>query len=229
MALYRVAVIGCGRIGSTIDDEQVNKPQFRYPWAHVPAYIEANGVELVAGVDLSTDQLQDFKQRWSVNALYTDYRQMLAQEQLDIVSVTTRPEERAEIVIATAESGGVKAIYATKPMCVSLAEADAMIEACRQHGVILAIACHKNWSPWFQACLQAISEGQIGSLTSMLCSFTHGGHTLSLFRLFAGAPASWVIGHQGSGGRRQGGMILYQNGIRGHNYWRLVQLRFRGQ
>ena len=76
-------------------------------------------MELVAGVDLSTDRLQDFKQRWSVNALYTDYRQMLAQEQLDIVSVTTRPEERAEIVIATAESGGVKAIYATKPMCVN--------------------------------------------------------------------------------------------------------------
>jgi len=31
MTLYRAAVIGCGRIGSTIDDEQVNKPQFRYP------------------------------------------------------------------------------------------------------------------------------------------------------------------------------------------------------
>jgi len=27
MTLYRAAVIGCGRIGSTIDDEQVNKPQ----------------------------------------------------------------------------------------------------------------------------------------------------------------------------------------------------------
>ena len=61
-------------------------------------------MELVAGADLATDRLQDFKQRWSVNDLYTDYRQMLAQEQLDIVSVTTRPEERAEIVIATAES-----------------------------------------------------------------------------------------------------------------------------
>ena len=104
MTLYRAAVIGCGRIGSTIDDEQVNKPQFRYPQAHAPAYIEATAVELVAGADLATDRLQDFKQRWSVNDLYTDYRQMLAQEQLDIVSVTTRPEERAEIVIATAES-----------------------------------------------------------------------------------------------------------------------------
>jgi len=39
MASYRATVIGCGRIGSTIDDEQVNKPQFRYPWAHAPVYI----------------------------------------------------------------------------------------------------------------------------------------------------------------------------------------------
>ena len=61
-------------------------------------------MELVAGADLATNRLQDFKQRWSVNDLYTDYRQMLAQEQLDIVSVTTQLEERAEIVIATAES-----------------------------------------------------------------------------------------------------------------------------
>ena len=73
---------------------------------------------------------------------------MLAQEQLDMVSATTRPEERVEIVNAIAESSVVKGIYATKPMCVSLAEADAMIEACRQHEAILAIACHQNWNPW---------------------------------------------------------------------------------
>ena len=49
---FRAAVIGCGRIGSTIDDEQVNRPQFRYPWAHAPAVIEAQGIELIAGSDV---------------------------------------------------------------------------------------------------------------------------------------------------------------------------------
>ena len=34
---FRAAVVGCGRIGSTIDDEHRNRPQFRYPWAHAPA------------------------------------------------------------------------------------------------------------------------------------------------------------------------------------------------
>ena len=89
MANYRGAVIGCGRIGSTIDDEHVNKPQFRYPWAHAPAIIEAKGVDLVAASDLMTSQLDDFQRRWGITALYTDYREMIAKEQPDIVSVTT--------------------------------------------------------------------------------------------------------------------------------------------
>jgi predicted dehydrogenase len=211
MRTYRAAVIGCGRMGSKIDDE--NKYyHFPYPWAHAGAVVEAEGVELVAGADLMQSQLDDFQRRWGVSALYTDFREMLAQEKPDIVCVTTKKEERAEIVNAAAEMG-VKAIYATKPMARTLAEADAMIEACRKNGAILAIACHQNWSPWFHACLKAIQDGEIGQLTALVCSRLCGGHNLALFRLFAGAPASWVIGDQVDAGWT--GMIGYENGIRG--------------
>ena len=226
MTIYRGAVIGCGRIGSTIDDEHVNGPQFRYPWAHAPAIIEAKGVDLVAAADLVEDQLQDFKQRWGVTALYTDYREMIAKEAPDIVSISTRAEERAEVVINVAEAG-VKVIYATKPMCRSLAEADAMIEVCRRTNTILAIACHMNWSPWFLACLQAIKNGEIGEFSSMVCNYgwslSRGhSHTLALFRQFAGAPAQWVFGHMNSDAAAATdddlagtGMIHYENGMRG--------------
>ena len=142
---FRAAVVGCGRIGSTIDDEHRNRPQFRYPWAHAPAYIEADGVELVAASDLRSAQLEDFKERWGVTALYTDFMEMVDQEQPDIVSVTTAAPDRANVVVRLAESGRVKAIYATKPISVSLAEADEMIESCRRNNVIFALACHKNW------------------------------------------------------------------------------------
>ena len=231
---FRAAVVGCGRIGSTIDDEHQNRPQFRYPWAHAPAYIEAKGVELVAASDLRPAQLENFKHRWGVTALYTDFMEMVRQEQPDIVSVTTAAPDRADVVIGLAESGCVKAIYATKPISVSLAEADAMIEACHQHNVIFALACHKNWSPWFQACLQAIEEGEIGQFCSMVCNFgwslSRGhSHTLSLFRLFAGAAVEWVFGRMNSDQAAKDdqdlsgtGMIHYQNGIQGflnHGGW----------
>jgi predicted dehydrogenase len=189
--------------------------------------IEAKGIDLVAASDLSTDQLDDFKRRWDVTALYTDYREMIAKEQPDIVSVTTRAEERADVVMGVAETG-VKAIYATKPMCRSLAEADAMIDTCKKHGVILAIACHKNWSPWFHACLDSVRNGMIGDFSSMVCNYgwslSRGhSHTLGLFRLFADAPAKWVFGHMNSDDAAKAdddlhgtGMILYENGIRGY-------------
>mgnify|MGYP001156811384 FL=1 len=223
---YRGAIVGCGRIGSTIDDEQVDRPQFRYPWAHAPAIIEAKGVELVAASDIREEQLADFKHRWGVTALYSDYHEMIKKEKPDIVCITTKVEERAEVVIGAAEAG-IKAIYATKPMCRSLAEADAMIETCRKHGTILAIACHKNWSPWFQACLKAIQEGEIGTFSSMTCNYSWNlsnghSHTLALFRLFAGTPAKWVFGHMDSDEAAAKdndlsgtGMIYYENGIRG--------------
>ena len=136
-------------------------------------------------------------------SLYRFYGNGEAGKQPDIVSVTTAAPDRADVVIGLAESGCVKAIYATKPISVSLAEADAMIEACHQHNVIFALACHKNWSPWFQACLQAIEQGEIGQFRSMVCNFVWSlsrghSHTLSLFRMFAGAAVEWVFGRMNS-------------------------------
>ena len=132
---YRGAVVGCGRMGSTIDDEHIGMPHYPWPWAHAPAIIEARGIELIGAADVDRAKLDDFAQRWGVDALYEDYRELVAQEQPDVVAVTTRPDERAEVVIGLAEAG-VRAIFATKPMCRTLAEADAMIAACEASGTI---------------------------------------------------------------------------------------------
>ena len=222
---YRGAVVGCGRMGSTIDDEHVGMPHYPWPWAHAPAMIEAAGVDLVAGVDLDRAKLDDFGRRWGVKALYTDVQEMVAQERPDIVSVTTRPEERPEVVAALADAG-VKAIFATKPMCLTLAQADEMIDVCRRNGTILAMACHLNWYAPYTAALQLIERGDIGPLRSLVGNTTHtlsniGSHTLALFRMFAGAPASWVMGHMdddaaasGDGDLAGSGYIVYENGVR---------------
>ena len=42
---YRAAVVGCGRMGSTIDDEHIGMSHYPWPWAHAPAIIEARGVD----------------------------------------------------------------------------------------------------------------------------------------------------------------------------------------
>ncbi len=224
--IYRAAVVGCGRMGSTIDDEHIGMAHYPWPWAHAPAIIEARGAELVAAADIDQAKLDDFRRRWKVEALYLDYREMVEKEKPDLVAVTTRPAERADVVVGLAESG-VKAIFATKPMCRTLAEADAMIDACRRHNTILAMACHLNWYGWYTNARQAIADGTIGELRSMICHSASGlsnmgSHMLSLMRLFADAPAQWVFGHMDSDAEAVAesdlcgsGYIVYENGVRG--------------
>ena len=224
MGSYRAAVVGCGRMGSTIDDEHVGKPNYPWPWAHAPAVIDARNVELVAGVDVDPGRLANFGRRWGVDALYTDLREMVARERPDIVCVTTGSAERAEVVAALAEAG-VRAIYATKPISRTLEEADAMIEACRRAGTILAIAAHLNWYAPYTNAKALIDSGEIGQLRSMVClspfSLTNmHSHTLCLFRLFAGAPAKWAFGQMDEEEAAAGdedlggsGMVGYENGV----------------
>lgn len=221
---YRAAVVGCGRMGSTIDDEHIGMAHYPWPWAHAPAIIEARNVGLVAAADVDQAKLNDFQKRWGVDALYLDYHQMVAEEQPDLVAVTTGPEERCEVVIGLAEAG-VKGIFATKPMCRTLAEADAMIDACRRHNTILAMACHLNWYSWYTSARKAISDGVIGELQSMICNCSSslsniGSHTLALLRLFAGGPAQWVWGNMNSDAQAAGtddlsgsGWITYETGV----------------
>ena len=216
-------MVGCGRMGSTIDDEHIGMPHYPWPWAHAPAMIEARGIELIGAADVDRAKLDDFAQRWGVDALYEDYRELVAQERPDVVAVTTRPDERAEVVIGLAEAG-VRAIFATKPMCRTLAEADAMIAACKASGTIFSIACHLNWYNWYTNARQAIADGAIGRLRSMVCHSPHSlsnlqSHTLALFRLFAGAPAEWVMGEMDDDAQAAAdrdlsgsGYIAYANG-----------------
>ena len=145
--IYRAAVVGCSRMGAFIDNEFVGLPGRYAPHSHAAGYEAHNRTALVAGVDMRPDVLAQFGQRYGVaeSHLYTDYREMIAKEQPDIVSIATQPEQRAEIAIYAAEHG-VKALYCEKALCASLQEADAIVAAVRaprsrvQHGYQPALA-----------------------------------------------------------------------------------------
>ena len=221
---YRGAVVGCGRMGSTIDDEHIGLPHYPWPWAHAPAMIESSGVELVAGVDLDAKRLQDFGERWGVNGLYSDIEEMMKHARPDIVSVTTRPAERPAAIKILAELG-VKAIFATKPLCRSLEEADEIIDVCNRSETLLVIACHLNWYAPYKYARDLIKSGELGSLRSIVCNTplslsNIGSHSLSLARSFIDSPAIWAFGDIDDTNKALSnrdlsgsGYIKYQNGV----------------
>lgn len=201
MGRYRVGVIGLGRMASTIDDEVTGGKvsSVLLPYSHTGAYVAVPEVEVVAAADLLPDKREAFGQRWGVTALYEDYRDMLANEGLDLVSVCTRTFDRCEAVLACAEAG-VKAIYAEKPIAVSLQDADTMVEACAAKSIPLAIGCSRRWDPWHQRARELTEEGWIGqrlNVTGMLsCGLSHNGsHLIDIVRYHAGnANVQYVFG-----------------------------------
>ncbi|MCZ6678845.1 MAG: Gfo/Idh/MocA family oxidoreductase, partial [Candidatus Poribacteria bacterium] len=131
---------------------------------------------------------------------YTDYREMIEKENLDIVSVATQPEHRAEIVIYAAEHG-VKAIYAEKAMAASMEEADAMVEAVERNGVFLNLGTNRRWHTGFDKMKEIIDSGELGALKTLIIYangtlFNTASHNFDLIlRLNSDHPASWVSAH----------------------------------
>ena len=117
MKNYRAAVIGCSRMGGFIDNEVVGARKHVPPYSHGAGFFACSRTDLVACADPRTEVMEKFGELYNIpkERQYTDYRQMIAAENLDIVSVATQPEPRAEIVIYAADHG-IKAIYAEKAL-----------------------------------------------------------------------------------------------------------------
>ena len=221
--IYRGAVIGIGRMGSKIDDEQ-KYFYFPYPWSHGGAMVESKRVELVAGSDLLGEQREDFRNRWGIDAVYEDFREMLAKEDIEFVSITTKHEERADVIMACAEAK-VEIIYPTKPFCNTLVEGDTVIRACREAGSLLAVSCHQNWNPWFHACRKSIEHGDIGKITAIISQNNLNDHNAALMRMFAGASPKWVMAD--FDGEGPAGIIGFENCVRGFDTpgaWQYLQI-----
>lgn len=227
MARYRAAIIGLGRIASTIDDEVQGDPGVLLPYSHMACYRDVADVEVVAGADTYAEQRRAFGERWGVERLYEDYREMLAREKPDIVSVTTSARPRPGIVIDCARAG-VSAIWAEKPISFSLAEADAMIDACREHGALLAINCSRHWDAYWNRTREMLDAGDLGRVLQVTaygpCNISHNGsHLLDLVRYLAGGDVAWVFGEMESDEKAASdddlmgnGYLAFENGVRAY-------------
>ena len=193
---FRVGVIGCGRMANTIEDEQINRRKQRpyrgglvLPYSHAAGYAAVDETEIVAACDIHEERLANFVERWNVPAAYTDYREMIEKENLDIVSVTTRPEQHAEEMVFAAEHG-VKGVYAEKPLCMSLVETDAIRDAFERNGVHLEYGpIYRHWTAYEQA--RTIAEsGELGEVQSVLGFEGKAleGHFIDLLLYMLGDP-----------------------------------------
>ena len=196
----RAAIIGCGRMGGTIDDEVKNTP-IVLPYSHASTYAAVDGVELSALADSDGDKLAPFGERWGVPPArrYLDYREMIERERPDLVSITTPATSHAPLAIFAAEHG-VRGLWCEKAMACSLAECDAMVQAVERNGVKFNLGTTRRWHPAVIRLCAMLAGGELGRVQAVIAygggALLHSGsHACDLLLRLAGdPPVEWVQG-----------------------------------
>jgi len=197
---YRVGVIGCGAIAMTSEDEVRKVPGYLLlPYSHGSMYARHPRTTIVAAADIDRGRLDAFGDRFGVGARYTDYRAMLAAEQLDVVSIAASTRQHHPMTLE-ATRHPIKGIFLEKPVARTLREADAMIDACERAGIKVVVNHFRTFDPYYRAAKDAIESGEIGELEGVLSTwhqgYSQGGsHLFDLLRYVIGARVDWVFGH----------------------------------
>ena len=192
---YRVCLIGCGRMGATIDDEVKDRPHSNLwmPYSHAAGYVAVENTELVAVSDVVQEKVDAILKRYDVPSGYTDYQEMIEKEKPDIVSIATRPGTHAEMTVFAAQHG-VKGIYCEKPLCCSMREADVMVEACEKYGVKFNYGTQRRYVSLYHRMRELMAIGELGNVQCVIAECGSGAsqwthtHTADMIMCLAGDP-----------------------------------------
>ncbi len=195
----RAAIIGTGRVASLLEKD----PLRGKPHTHAGYYHADPRVALVTGADIDPDRLAEFGQDWSIppEHLYADYRDMLAAERPDLVSICAYAPDRAQMT-ADALSAGARGLWLEKAIACSLREAQHMRERIERAGAVAVVDHRRRLHPAYRAVRDLIADARYGALRSIhvnMCGqLIHTGtHAYDVLRYWCGEAAEvrgWVDG-----------------------------------
>ncbi|MCB1487049.1 MAG: Gfo/Idh/MocA family oxidoreductase [Bauldia sp.] len=149
MDRLRIGVIGLGWFGEI----------------HCDAIIGIPNIELAALCTRTESRLAEMAAKFGVAKTYTDYHDMLADPEIDAVSIVTMWDQHTEPTIAALQAG--KHVFLEKPMASTVADCAKIIDVARGAKGILQIGHICRFNPRYRAAKEAIAAGRIGKIVSM--------------------------------------------------------------
>jgi phthalate 4,5-cis-dihydrodiol dehydrogenase len=131
----------------------------------LPALAAMNEVDLVAGADLNPAMRAGFTERYPGTRAYETVAELARDPDVEAVWVATPNRFHCEHALEAMRNG--KHVVAEKPMAISLAEADRMIEASEKYGVILLAGHTRSLSLWNRAMRRIVLSGALGPVRAI--------------------------------------------------------------
>jgi len=140
--------------------------------ALAPALNRAANTKLVAVCSRSMERAQNFAAKHKAERAYDSLEKMLEDPDLDVLYVATPNGLHAQQTIQAAEAG--KHVLCEKPMAITVADCEAMIEACNKNKVKLALDFQNRYHPAHVEARRYIQSGMIGEIYVAKAQYCHG-------------------------------------------------------
>ena len=155
--MLRIGILGCGKIAQV---------------RHLPEYAANPGAQVVALFDLNPERAQALAAQVGATA-YPTWQALLADSQVDAVSICTANDSHAELACAALAAG--KHVLCEKPMATTLADCERMVALAKSSGKRLMIGQNQRLAGAHQKARALIAAGEIGTPLTFRTAFRHGG------------------------------------------------------
>ena len=169
----RVAVIGCGQIADL----------------HITEIQKIEGVELVGVCDLNEIMAEQAAVRFGVRKYYTDFRQLLREQQPEVVHITTQPQSHLPLGKIALEHGAH--VYMEKPFTLNAAEAEELVVCAQKAGRQVCVGHNYDFDRGAMDARQLVAEGRLGEVLHVDSAYSYDLQG-SFGRLLLEKPKHWL-------------------------------------
>ena len=155
--MVKVGIIGCGKIAQV---------------RHIPEYLDNPNAKLTGLYDLNLQRAKELAEKYDCKS-YKSVEEMLADPEIDAVSVCVANHVHAEITIAALKAG--KHVLCEKPMATKLKDCQMMVDTAEQMSKKLMIGQNQRFAKAHAEAKKLIERGDIGSVLTFKTTFGHGG------------------------------------------------------
>ena len=145
----RIGLVGCGAFGES----------------HLTAFAGIPFVEVTAVTDLITERAHKVAEQYKVPRVAKDCHELCVLKDVDAVSVVTTEGQHLEPVLAALENG--KPVFVEKPLATRLADAERMLAAAREAGLILMPGHILRFETKYATIKEQLHSGRLGRIISI--------------------------------------------------------------
>lgn len=159
-----LGLIGCGGMGRADLYEFLKQPEIE-----VLAVCDPDVVQREAALKMVREQYSQRSPTGSYQGCdaYNDFRDLLARDDIDVISQATPDHWHALVVIAAARAG--KDIYGQKPLSLTIAQGRAMSDAIKRYGRVFQTGSQQRSSGRFRFACELVRNGRIGRVHKVTC------------------------------------------------------------